>query len=157
MATKWLTADELSSWRTYILTAHDLEAALEADLAPHGLSHGDYEVLVRLSEADERQMRMCDLSSALQLSPSGLTRRLDAMVRNGWVSRASSDADRRVMYAQLTAAGLAKLEEAAPSHVASVRRHVLEPLGADGIEQLGQLFGRIRHHLDHPPHTKAPR
>ena len=57
MATKWLTADELHSWRTYILTAHDLEAALEADLVPHGLSHGDYEVLVRLSEAADRQMR----------------------------------------------------------------------------------------------------
>jgi DNA-binding MarR family transcriptional regulator len=149
MTTKWLTAAELRSWRNYILTPHDLDAALEADLAPHGLSNGDYEVLVRLSEAADQRMRMCDLSSALQLSPSGLTRRLDAMVRHGWVSRVSSDADRRVMYAHLTERGLEKLKEAAPSHVASVRRHVLEPLGPNGLEELGRLFGLIRHHLDH--------
>ena len=148
MATKWLTPEELRSWRNYILTTRDLEAALAADLAPHGLAHGDYEVLVRLSEASGQRMRMCDLSAALQLSPSGLTRRLDAMVRSGLVSRASCEADRRVMYAHLTPAGVAKLKEAAPSHVASVRRHVLEPLGAEGMAQLGELFGRIRTHLD---------
>ncbi len=148
MATKWLSARELEAWRTYIITAHDLDAALAADLTPHGLSHGDYEVLVRLSEAPDQRMRMCDLSVTLQLSPSGLTRRLDAMVRNGWVERAACTTDRRVMHAHLTPAGFAKLKEAAPTHVASVRRHVLEPLGEKGVEQLGRLFGRIREHLD---------
>jgi DNA-binding MarR family transcriptional regulator len=148
MATpRWLTETEQESWRNYILTAHDLEMALEADLAPHGLSMGDYEVLVWLSEAELNRMRMCDLAQSLQLSPSGLTRRLDGMVRNGWVDRASCASDRRVMYAHLTPAGRAKMEEAAPTHVASVRRHVLEPLGPEGVAQLGELFGRVRDHL----------
>jgi DNA-binding MarR family transcriptional regulator len=147
MATKWLNEIEQESWRNYIMTAHDLAAALEADLAPHGLTMGDYEVLVWLSEAEENRMRMCDLAHALQLSPSGLTRRLDGMVKAGWVERASCAADRRVMFAHLTATGRAQMEAAAPIHVESVRRHVLEPLGADGVAQLGEIFGRIRDHL----------
>jgi DNA-binding MarR family transcriptional regulator len=147
MATRWLTASEQASWRNYILTAHDLAAALEADIAPHGITMGDYEVLVWLSEADENRMRMCDLAQALQLSPSGLTRRLDGMVKNGWVDRASCASDRRVMYAHLTPTGRKKMESAAPAHVDSVRRHVIEPLGPEGVERLGEVFGRIREHL----------
>ena len=124
--TTWLTDAEQTAWRTFITTVHDLMGALEADLAPHGLTMGDYEVLVWLSEADEQRMRMCDLAAALQLSPSGLTRRLDGMVRQGWVERASCDSDRRVAWAHLTAAGLEKMKATAPDHVASVRRHLLE-------------------------------
>ena len=148
MTTEWLSEREQTSWRSFIMSVHDLMAALEADLAPVGLTMGDYEVLVWLSEADERRMRMCDLAAAMQLSPSGLTRRLDGMVKNGWVERASCAADRRVAWAHLTDTGFAKLQEAAPHHVASVRRHMLDPLGAKGVEQLGTLFGRGRNHLE---------
>lgn len=155
MATKWLTDAEQRAWRNYIMTAHDLAAALEADLAPHGLTMGDYEVLVWLSEADDNRMRMCDLANALQLSPSGLTRRLDGMVKAGWVERASCASDRRVMYAHLTPAGRQKMEASAPIHVESVRRHVLDPLGAEGVEQLGNIFGRIREHLLQHELTRA--
>ncbi|MBI4934571.1 MAG: MarR family transcriptional regulator [Actinobacteria bacterium] len=147
MTTKWLSQAEQASWRNYILTAHDLAAALEADLAVHDLTMGDYEVLVWLSEAEDNRMRMCDLAQSLQLSPSGLTRRLDGMVKAGWVERASCAQDRRVMYAHLTTTGRAKMEAAAPTHVDSVRRHVLDPLGAEGVAQLGEIFGRIREHL----------
>jgi DNA-binding MarR family transcriptional regulator len=147
MATRWLTAAEQASWRNYILTANDLAAALEADISPHGITMGDYEVLVWLSEAEDNRMRMCDLANSLQLSPSGLTRRLDGMVKNGWVERASCASDRRVMYAHLTADGRAKMDSAAPTHVASVRRLVLDPLGPEGVEQLGELFGKVRSHL----------
>lgn len=143
MATDWLSESEQHSWRNFIMTVHDLMAALETDLAPQGLTMGDYEVLVWLSEAEQNRMRMCDLAGALQLSPSGLTRRLDGMVKNGWVERASCESDRRVMWAHLTASGLAKMNAVAPDHVASVRRHVLDPLGPDGVVQLGEIFGRI--------------
>lgn len=143
MATDWLSESEQHSWRNFIMTVHDLMAALETDLAPHALTMGDYEVLVWLSEAEQNRMRMCDLAGALQLSPSGLTRRLDGMVKNGWVERASCESDRRVMWAHLTPAGLAKMKSVAPDHVASVRRLVLDPLGPTGVEQLGEIFGRI--------------
>lgn len=147
MPTNWLDETEQSAWRSFITTLPDLTAAFENDLAHHGLSMGDYEVLVFLSEAEDNRMRMCDLASSLRLSPSGLTRRLDGLVKVGWVDRASCASDRRVMYAHLTPAGRSKMEAAAPDHVASVRRHFLEPLGADGVQQIGDLFAKVQSHL----------
>jgi DNA-binding MarR family transcriptional regulator len=91
-------------------------------------------------------MRMCDLAAELQLSPSGLTRRLDGLVRHGWVERASCDSDRRVTYAHLTTRGRKKMVAAAPDHVASVRAHLLDPLGPKGVDQLGTLFAKVRAH-----------
>ena len=125
---RWLTAAEQEAWRTFVFTRNDLDLVLSADLAPYGLTTGDYEVLVWLSEAEESRMRMCDLAEALQLSPSGLTRRLDGMVKAGLVERASCASDRRVMWAVLTPAGWDKMRDAAPAHVAGVRRHILDPL-----------------------------
>ena len=149
MSSKWLSVNEQRAWRNFITTVPALTAAFEVDLSKHGVTMGDYEVLVVLSEAADQQMRMCDLAEALRLSPSGLTRRLDGIVKAGWVQRASCSNDRRVMYAHLTSAGLAKMQAAAPDHVASVRRHFLTPLGTAGVEQVGQLFAVVRKHLNH--------
>lgn len=151
--TRWLDDAEQASWRNFIHAVNHLTIALEADLAPHGLTNGDYAVLVLLSEADGERMRMCDLATELQLSPSGLTRRLDGLVRQGWVERASCDSDRRVTYAHLTAKGRKTMELAAPDHVASVRTHLLDPLGPKGVDQLGALFARIRAHQTATGHT----
>jgi len=145
---KWLSDREQIAWRNFIGTMPELTAAFEADLAPHGLTHGDYEVLVHLSEAEDNRLRMCDLAASLRLSPSGLTRRLDGMVRNGWVGRSACPGDRRVMYAMLTPVGRKKMEAAAPDHVASVRRHFVEPLGPDGLQRVSELFEPVRAHLE---------
>lgn len=147
MTTNWLSATEQIAWRNFVTTMPDLDAAFEADVAAHGITMGDYTVLVFLSEAPDHRLRMCDLAASLRLSPSGLTRRLDGMVKSGWVDRSACSADRRVMYAHLTDVGFAKMNAAAPDHVESVRRHFFEPLGAEGVQQLSELFGRIRQHL----------
>lgn len=144
----WLDDVEMRAWRAYAETVADLALALEHDLAPHDLTLGDYQVLVFLSEAEDRRERMCDLAGRLQLSPSGLTRRLDGLVRAGWVQREPSRHDRRVMLAVLTDAGLRKLEEAAPDHVRSVRRHVLDHLSPDQVRSLGDIFAALRQGLD---------
>jgi DNA-binding MarR family transcriptional regulator len=144
MATNWLTARELTAWRTYIETYGDLISAIERDLAEHGLTLGDYQVFVYLSETPDRSMRMCDLADLLQLSPSGLTRRLDGLVRAGFVTREPSTDDRRVMLATLTPSGFAALEAAAPDHVASVRRHVFDHLDDEQVDALASIFQAIR-------------
>jgi DNA-binding MarR family transcriptional regulator len=140
MSTRWLTKAEQESWRLFVTVLPDLLAAFEVDLVQHGL--------VRLSESDEHRMRMCDLAAALRLSPSGLTRRLDGLVKSGWVERAASPDDRRVMYAHLTPRGMATLEKAAPDHVASVRRYLVDPIGADGMRDLGRIFATVRRTLE---------
>ena len=146
-STRWLDDTEMAAWRSYAETVVDLNAALEADLAPHGLTLGDYQVLVHLSEADDHEMRMCDLASRLQLSPSGLTRRLDGLVSTGLVERVANPADRRVMFAALTEKGFDKLTEAAPDHVASVRNRFLKGLTRDQIRELGTIFETVRANL----------
>ena len=144
----WLDADEMAAWRLYIDSLGKLQVVLEADLAPHGLTMGDYEVLVHLSEAPEKNVRMCDLARRLRLSPSGLTRRLDGLVRGGLVRRESSEQDRRVMLATLTPKGVEVLTRAAPDHVAGVRRHFLDHLDTDEIRARATIFDKVRAGLE---------
>ncbi len=143
METRWLTSQEMAAWRTYIETYGDLTAAIERDLAEHDLTLGDYQVFVYLSEAEDHSMRMCDLADLLQLSPSGLTRRLDGLVKANYVTREASTDDRRVMLATLTTSGLAALETAAPDHVASVRRHIFDRLDDEQVEAMASIFQAI--------------
>ena len=145
--TPWLDAEEMGAWRAYAETVFDLMGALEHDLSPHGLTLGDYQVLVYLSEAEDQSMRMCDLAKRLQLSPSGLTRRLDGLVRAGVVERRPGAHDRRVMHARLTPAGTALLEEAAPTHVRSVRNRVLDHLDRDDVAAMARSWSAIRRGL----------
>jgi DNA-binding MarR family transcriptional regulator len=141
----WLDDDEMRAWRGLVELTGDVHAALDAELAAgFGLDEGDYAVLVNLSEAPGRRMRMCDLACRLHLSPSGLTRRLDGLVRDGLVAREPSPDDRRVSLAVLTDGGFARLEEAAPTHVDGVRRHLLDHLTRQQIRQLGAAFEAVQ-------------
>ena len=133
----------MAAWRAFIETTGDLTNALERDLAEGGLNMGDYQVLVYLSEAEERSMRMCDLADVLQLSPSGLTRRLDGLVKSEHVMRRPSNEDGRVMMAVLTDAGRELLETNAPIHVASVRRHIFDRLTPEQVDAMAGIFSAI--------------
>jgi DNA-binding MarR family transcriptional regulator len=145
---RWLDERQMSAWLAYIETQGDLMTALETDLIGTGLTLGDYQVLVYLTRADQQSMRMCDLAGMLQLSPSGLTRRLDGLVSAGWVERRSSQADRRVMLAVLTDAGRRQLAFAAPPHVESVRRRIIDLLDDTDLDAMTRIFGKIRAALD---------
>lgn len=146
--TRWLDTAEMSAWRSFIETQADLLSAIESDLTPTGLPLGDYQVLVYLSDESPNQMRMCDLADRLQLSPSGLTRRLDGLVTSGLVERRGSEEDRRVMLAVLTDAGRERIAAAAPVHVASVRARMIDLLDTDELAALASAFGKIRATLD---------
>jgi DNA-binding MarR family transcriptional regulator len=144
-APRWLDDEEMRAWRGLVEAYAELNAALEADLiAGFGIDGGDYGVLVNLSEAPEQRMRMCDLAARLHLSPSGLTRRLDGLVRAGYVAREPSASDRRVTLAVLTDTGREKLEAAAPVHVAGVRRNFVDHLSRTQLRQLGAALDALR-------------
>lgn len=144
--TNWLDDEEMRAWRGLVEVYAAVHASLEADLLEgFGMTEGDYGVLVNLSEAPGRQLRMCDLAEQLHLSPSGLTRRLDGLVRQGLVERRPSVDDRRVTLAGLTDAGFAALEAAAPVHVQGVRRNLIDNLTRAQIRQLGAAFDAVRY------------
>jgi DNA-binding MarR family transcriptional regulator len=119
-------------------------ATLDAELqAAHGMSLGDYEVLVALSESPERRLRMTDLAGVLHLSPSGLTRRLDVLAKRGWVTRERCPSDRRGTFAVLTDDGYDRLVEAAPTHVRGVREHLVDRLTARQLANLAGALGPL--------------
>ena len=144
-APRWLDPEEMRAWRGLIELTGDVRAALDTELVTaFGITEGDYAVLVNLSEAPEQRMRMCDLATRLHLSPSGLTRRIDGLVRDGLVVRTPSPDDRRVSLAVLTANGMTRLAEAAPTHVDGVRRHLLDHLTRDQVRDLAAAFDSVR-------------
>src|SRR5919197_6519564 len=94
--------------RAHAAAVRQLDAQLTQD---HGLTINDYEVLLRLAQAQDRRMRRIDLANEVLLTASGITRLLDGLEKVGFVERASCSSDRRVVYAVLTEAGLRKLRQ----------------------------------------------
>ena len=130
----------MSLIRAHAGLTRQLNAQLTVD---HGLTLSDFEVLVRLSRADDRRMRRVDLADQVLLSASGVTRLLDGLERQGLVERASCASDRRVVYAVLTDEGLDRLRNAATSHFAQIDALLGARLDADELESLTGLLDRL--------------
>jgi len=141
---RWLSDTEQRSWRTLISVTTGVLATLDNELrAEHGLSLGEYEVLARLSEAPDHSLRMTDLAAGLSLSPSGITRRIDGLVRAGLVERRQCPSDRRGSNAVLTREGLRRLQAAAPSHVRGVRAHFIDQLTTQQLANLAAALSSV--------------
>lgn len=141
--TKWLSPAEMRAWLAYVTTSVDLQRAIERDLEPFGLDGGDYQLLAMLSDATDRRMKMCDLADTLRLSRSGLTRRMEGVLRKKLVGRVQSEGDKRVAYAVLTDKGMNLLRTVAPHHVDSVRHHMIDRLNDTEIRALATAFEKI--------------
>ena len=126
--------------RAHSSATRTLSSQLTAD---HGLTINDYEVLLRLARAPDRRLRRVDLAEQVLLTASGITRLLDGLEQSGLVERGSCATDRRVVYAVLTDAGLAKMREASKSHVAQVDELFTEYFGEEELEAVGDLLSRI--------------
>ena len=124
-----LSDTELRDWYSFIRAHHSVIGRLTADLErEHGMSMAYYEVLLALSRASEQRMRMSELACAVFLSPSGLTRLVDRLVRDGLVERRPCDGDARAIYATLTDRGREVFGAAARTHVRGIRDYFLERL-----------------------------
>ena len=126
--------------RAYAAATRRLNLQLTRD---HGLTLNDYEVLLRLARAPDRQMRRVDLAEEVLLTPSGVTRLLDGLEQSGLVARGSCASDRRVVYAVLTSGGLAKLREASKTHVAQIDELFYERFGDEELTTVAALLGRL--------------
>ena len=147
---RWLDEREQAAWRGLLRMHAQLSAragrALQRD---SGLSDADYGVLVELSEAPDQQLRVFELGSRLQWEKSRLSHHLRRMVARGLVERRGCDTDRRGAFVVLTPAGRAAIVEAAPKHVAEVRRIFVDALTPQQLEQLSEISGRVLAHLAH--------
>jgi len=149
---RWLTDDEQRSWRSYMLGVTLLADRLDDELQQRcDLSLVEYEVMVRLSESEGRQMRMAVLADSLAHSRSRITHTIKRMEGDGLVERCGSPVDRRGVIARLTDLGWERIREAAPVHVAGVREHFVDITG-DDFAVVGRAMQKVVDHLgaDHP-------
>lgn len=141
--TRWLTPDQQRIWRAYLEGVARIDRAMEARLRPFGLALSEYEILVRLSEADDRTMRMSDLADAVRQSRSRLTHTVGRMEAKGLLTRQPCPDDRRGVHALLTDAGYDLLVAAAPDHVASVREAFVDVVDPADFEALGRAMAAV--------------
>jgi len=133
---RWLSDEEQEAWRAYVRLARLLFRQLDRDLHPYGLSTNDYEILVELSEAPERRLRMTELADLTAQSRSRLSHQVTRMEAKGLVRRDACDGDKRGMFAVITPRGMATMGRVAPSHVDSVRRHFIGQLTPEQLATL---------------------
>lgn len=145
---QWLDRDQQHAWRAFLVGSTLLMDRLDRDLREHhDLSLPEYEILVRLSESEDRTLRMAVLAESLSHSRSRVTHTVTRMERAGHVVRRACASDGRGVEARLTDAGFAALREAAPTHVAGVRRYLVDLASDEDFEAVGRVFDLVTDHL----------
>lgn len=140
MATRWLTDDEQTTWRSFLAVQQLLDEALDRQLQRDaGLPHTYYAILVALAEAPDGTLRMTELANRLRHSQSRMTHAVSRLERDGRVRREPCPTDRRGQLACITAAGRRTLAAAAPGHVDEVRAKVFDRLSPAQVAQLRHI------------------
>jgi DNA-binding MarR family transcriptional regulator len=118
--------------------------ALELDLMRlHRMSMSEFMTLASIAESPERRLRMSDLAVENYLSLSGMTRIVTRLENEGWVERVRCAADARGADAVLTDAGWDQYQRSLPTHIASLRRHIFDPLTGTDLGALAHALGSL--------------
>jgi DNA-binding MarR family transcriptional regulator len=145
---KWLDDDQQRAWRGLVLGMTLLMDRLDHDLQRmFGVSMAEYEILVRLSEREGRQMRMAQLADAMAHSRSRVTHTVGRLEKSGLVRRNKSPEDGRGVVCHLTDKGFELLERMAPHHVNGVRDNLVDLVKPDDFEALGRVMNAVADHL----------
>jgi DNA-binding MarR family transcriptional regulator len=138
------TEHELAAWRGFLQVHAGVTQALDAQMrAEHGLSVSAYEVLMFLADAEDHRLRMSEIAGRVLLSRSGLTRMVDRLVQLGYVTRCAVENDGRGLFAELTEAGLEKVQAARLTHREGVRRFFFDRLNTTDQLALGDIWTRF--------------
>ena len=149
--TRWLTDDEQRAWRAYLEATNLLFEALDRQAQTDaGMPHAYYEILVRLSEAPDRALRMSDLATHTRSSRSRLSHAVARLEERGWVERRDCPTDRRGQVAVLTDVGFSALASAAHGHVEAVRTHLIDQLTPEQVGQLEAIGQAVLKGLESP-------
>ncbi|MCY7399924.1 MAG: MarR family transcriptional regulator [Nocardioides sp.] len=145
---RWLDDEQQRAWRALMMGMTLLNERLDDDLRRDcGMSLTEYEVLVRLSERPQRAMRMAHLADAMAHSRSRVTHTVARMETAGYIVRGTTPEDGRGVVATMTDKGHDLLVSAAPGHVESVRRHMVDLVDAADFLALGRVFDKVSDHL----------
>ncbi|MFI9203494.1 MarR family winged helix-turn-helix transcriptional regulator [Streptomyces sp. NPDC053048] len=137
---RWLTEAEQDTWQAYrhayTLLEDHLDRQLQRDA---GMPHIYYGLLVQLSEAPRRRMRMTELAQSAKITRSRLSHAIARLEKNGWVRREECPSDKRGQLAVLTDAGFEMLRESAPGHVEAVRAAIFDRLTPEQATRFGEI------------------
>ncbi|ATL67343.1 MarR family winged helix-turn-helix transcriptional regulator [Nocardia terpenica] len=116
----------------------------------HGVSVAEFDVLLRLGRSPNRQSRITDLCVQTGLTSGGMTRLIDRLDERGLVERGTDRADRRVVFAKLTDAGVAKTTDVLPGHLDILQRVLVDPLTGSERKSFERTLRKIRDNLSKP-------
>jgi DNA-binding MarR family transcriptional regulator len=146
--TRWLDSEQQRSWRAYIIGSTLLQDILDRELRQaHGVSLGEYEILVRLSESPGRTLRMAQIAESMQHSRSRVTHTVSRMEKAGLIERCAAEGDRRGVEARMTDKGWDLLVRAAPTHVTGVCEHFVDLATDEEFTTMGRLMDAVADHL----------
>ena len=149
MKTRWLSDAELSAWIRFIAVVELLPGVLDSQLRrDSGLTHFEYMVLAMLSEAPARTLRMTALAARTNATLARLSHVVSRLEDRGLVDRAACAEDRRATNARLTAKGWTTIVAAAPGHVETVRRNVIDALTPEQVGQLREIAEAVLGRID---------
>ena len=134
---------EVRAWEAFVVAHATIVPVLDRELGAAGVSLNEFEILTWLARAGRRGLRMSDLASRVVLSPSGVTRAVDQLERDGLVERRVVERDKRAAMATLTADGRATLRKAVNVHVRGLREHFLQHLSRTELQQLADALEAI--------------
>jgi DNA-binding MarR family transcriptional regulator len=144
---RWLSDEEQQAWRTTLYTYMLLRRQMDRDLRPDGLTLHDYEILVVLSEAPDKRLRMTELADATVQSRSRLSHQITRLEARGLVKREECQGDKRGTWTVLSASGQETIEQVAPHHVDSVRRHFLDRMTPAELQEMRVTCAPIEEYL----------
>jgi DNA-binding MarR family transcriptional regulator len=146
--TPWLSIEQQRVWRAFLGGTTVLMDRLDRDLrGQHGLSMPEYEILVRLSEAPDRSIRMAELADAVSHSRSRVTHTIARLEREGIVLRGQCSNDGRGVSAVLTDHGFSVLEKAAHTHVRGVNDYLIANADPQDLEAMGRIMEKVLENL----------
>jgi DNA-binding MarR family transcriptional regulator len=134
----------IATWRLFLQTHARLERLLDDDLrSAHDLTLAEYDAMLQLAESPTHRLRMHEIAERVVLSRSGVTRLIDRLVRDGLVERSNCSTDGRGAEAVLTASGLDRLREAAPTHLRGISDHFLDTMSATELAAVDRAMNAI--------------
>jgi len=152
---RWLAPDVNAVWTRFLHVTHRLEHHIDRRLQEqHGITHTQYEIMVRLADSDERAMRMSELADRIVTAKSAVTYQVNKLSEMGLVERRKCGRDNRGIWVHLTDAGAERLEHAAPCILSLVRELFLDSLNCDQAAELDKLLGTWSDNLD--DHDRNP-
>lgn len=141
---RWLDDEEMAAWQAFLTASSLLGRRLDQQLKEDaGLSHAQYEILVRLSAAPDGELRMTGLADTLLTSKSRLTYQVDQLEKAGLVRRRACPSDDRGVLATLTDTGREVLHRTAPGHLALVRELLIDVLSRNQLADLTESLGKV--------------